>query len=78
MLLAVIFWGINIPVTKALIPEWMTAESISVVRLIGGCILFWITSIFMKCEAIEKEDWLKIVLGGMIGLFAFTDSRFYP
>lgn len=71
MLLAVIFWGINIPVTKALIPEWMTAESISVVRLIGGCILFWITSIFMKCEAIEKEDWLKIVLGGMIGLFAF-------
>lgn len=71
MLLAVIFWGINIPVTKALIPEWMTADGIAGVRLVGGCLLFWLTSLFIKCEKIEKEDWSKIILGGMIGLFAF-------
>lgn len=71
MLLAVIFWGINIPVTKALIPDWMTASGIAGVRLVGGCILFWLTSLFIKCEKIEKGDWSKIVLGGMIGLFAF-------
>lgn len=71
MLQAVLFWGINIPVTKALIPEWMTADSISAVRLIGGCCLFWMASFFWKGESIRKGDWLKIILGGMIGLFAF-------
>lgn len=71
MLLAVIFWGINIPATKALIPEYMTADSISVVRLAGGCILFWLASLFVKCEPIKKEDWGRIFLGGFAGLFAF-------
>lgn len=71
MLLASIFWGVNVAVTKALIPEWMTADGISAVRLIGGCILFWLTSFFIKCESIEKGDWLKIISGGAIGLFAF-------
>lgn len=71
MLLAVIFWGVNIPVTKALIPQWLSADALIIVRLIGGCLLFWLTSIFIKCERIEKTDWIKIVPGGMIGLFAF-------
>lgn len=71
ILLAAIFWGMNISVTKALIPDWMNAQGISAVRLVGGCALFWIVSLFMKCERIERQDWLKIVLGGAIGLFAF-------
>ncbi len=71
ILLAAIFWGMNISVTKALIPDWMNAQGVSAVRLVGGCALFWIVSIFMKCERIERQDWLKIVLGGAIGLFAF-------
>lgn len=71
MLLAVIFWGINIPVTKALIPEWMTADGIAAVRLVGGCILFWLTSIFIDCEKIDRHDFIRIIPGGMVGLFAF-------
>ena len=71
MLFAALFWGLNVSVTKALIPEWMTADSITVVRLVGGTILFWLASAFIKCESIEKEDWLKIVLGGFVGLFSF-------
>ena len=71
MLAAAIFWGLNVSVTKALIPDFMTADSITVVRLIGGAALFWLASAFMKCDTIEKEDWLKIVLGGFIGLFGF-------
>lgn len=71
ILLATIFWGINVPATKALIPDFMTAEGISVVRLVGGAILFWITSLFFKCEKIRKEDWLRVFLGGVVGLFGF-------
>lgn len=73
MLVAAIFWGLNVSVTKALyVPDkWMTPQSIVIVRLVGGAILFWLASAFIKCESIEREDWLKVVLGGFIGLFGF-------
>lgn len=71
ILIAVIFWGVNVSVTKALIPEWMTAYGIIIVRLVGGCILMWLTSLFIKCAKIQKQDWLKLILGGAIGLFLF-------
>ena len=71
ILLATIFWGINVPATKALIPDFMTAEGISVVRLVGGAILFWGTSLFFKCEKIKRGDWLRVILGGLVGLFGF-------
>ncbi|MCM1476216.1 MAG: DMT family transporter [Muribaculaceae bacterium] len=71
MLLAAIFWGLNVSVTKALIPDWMTANGITAVRLIGGCVLFWIVSLFLKTEKIQKNDWLKIIIGGFVGLFGF-------
>lgn len=69
MLLAAIFWGLNISVTKALIPEWMTPESIACVRLVGGCALFWITCLFIKNDPIAREDWIKVLIGGVVGLF---------
>lgn len=71
ILLATIFWGINVSVTKALIPDWMTAHGISVVRLVGGCVLFWLVSLFIKPQRIARNDVLRIVLGGVVGLFGF-------
>lgn len=71
ILLASIFWGANVSVTKALIPDWMSAYGITCVRLIGGCILFWLASLFVKCHRVEKEDWLPVILGGTLGLFSF-------
>ena len=71
ILIAVIFWGVNVSVTKALIPEWMTAYGIIIVRLVGGAILMWLTSLFVKTTKIQKGDWLKLILGGAIGLFLF-------
>ena len=75
MLIAAVFWGLNVSVTKALYTfdsvEWMTPQSIVIVRLAGGALLFWITSVFVRSEMIQKGDWLKVVLGGLIGLFGF-------
>lgn len=70
-MLATIFWGVNVSVTKALIPEWMTADGISAVRLIGGCVLFWLVSMFMKHQPIQRQDWWRLLLGGFFGLFGF-------
>lgn len=71
ILLSTIFWGVNVSVTKALIPDWMSADGISAVRIIGGCLLMWLASMFVKCDRIARQDWLKLILGGAVGLFAF-------
>lgn len=71
ILVATIFWGVNVSFTKALIPQWMTSESISAVRLVGGCILFWIASLFIKNSRIDRTDWKTLILGGVVGLFGF-------
>ena len=69
--LATIFWGVNVSVTKALIPDWMTANGIAAVRLIGGAVLLWLTSLFVRCDRIKRGDWPRLVLGGVVGLFLF-------
>lgn len=69
--IATIFWGLNVPITKVLIPDWMSGNGIAAVRIVGGCLLFWVVSVFVKCQKIERADWLKIILGGALGLFGF-------
>ncbi|MDE6322386.1 MAG: DMT family transporter [Muribaculaceae bacterium] len=71
MLVAAIFWGLNVSVTKALIPDWMSAEGVTAVRLIGGCVLFWIVSLFFKWQKIDRSDWARLFVGGFVGLFGF-------
>lgn len=71
ILAATAFWGANIAFTKDLIPEWMSAYGVTFVRLAGGCALFWLASLFMKCRPIARDCWLNIILGGAVGLFSF-------
>lgn len=71
ILIAMIFFGVNLPAIKVLIQKSCTSFDVTAWRMIGGCVLFWIASIFVKREKIQKGDWLIILLGGGIGLFLF-------
>ena len=71
ILIATIFFGLDIPVVKFLNPEWLTSNDITIFRLGGGCLLFWIASLFVHPDRIERHDFPRILLGGGIGLFAF-------
>lgn len=71
ILLATIFFGVNIPVVKELVPDWMSADALTLIRLFGGCVLMWLASMFIKCEKIDRGDWLKLVFAGAVGLFSF-------
>ena len=68
---ATLFFGINIPVAKMLIPQWMTAMDLTVFRVVGGCVLMWLASLFVKTASIKRGDWLPVVLGGAVGLSSF-------
>lgn len=69
---AILLFATNIPVVKIMIPQWMDANGVTVVRIIGGAILFWIASLFVKKDLIEKADFLKIFLGGGVTVFFFA------
>ncbi|MCM1356783.1 MAG: DMT family transporter [Staphylococcus sp.] len=71
ILISTIFFGVNIPVVKILIPEWMSSVDVTIFRLGGGCVLMWLASIFLKTDRIEHHDYLRIFLGGAAGLFLF-------
>ncbi len=71
ILLSTIFFGVDIPVVKLLAPKWMTVTDITLFRIICGCVLMWITTLFIKTDRIRRDDWLKIILGGANGLFFF-------
>ena len=71
ILLSTIFFGVNIPVAKILIPDWMSSVDLTLFRLLGGCILMWIASAFVRTERIARHDYLRIFLGGALGLFCF-------
>lgn len=72
---ATLFFGINIPVAKMLIPQWMTAMDLTVFRVVGGCVLMWLASLFVKTASIKRGDWLPVVLGGAVGLSSFLIDR---
>lgn len=65
IMLATIFWGVNYAFTKALIPQWMSAEAVSAARILGGCALFWLTSFFMRCEKLDSESMIRAALSGL-------------
>lgn len=69
ILTATIFWGVNYAFTKELIPDFMSANDISAVRLVGGCILFWLASLFLGAEKLDAESLKRAAIGGAIGLF---------
>lgn len=71
ILTSTIFFGVNIPVVKLLIPTWMTDIDVTLFRILGGCALMWIASLFVKTRSIDRQDWKSIVLGGALGLFSF-------
>ena len=71
ILTATIFFGVNIPVVKMLIPEWMSSTDVTIFRLCGGCILFWLASLFIKNDRIARSDLAAVLVGGGLGLFSF-------
>ena len=69
ILLSTIFWGVNYPFTKALIPAWMSAGDLAFARVAGGCLLFWLASLFTKWQTITAGDMKRLFVGGAVGLF---------
>jgi drug/metabolite transporter (DMT)-like permease len=68
--MANLVFGLNIPVTKALIGSWMSPLGYTISRVLFGTLIFWIISLFAKKERVSQRDLIMIAIGGIFGLVA--------
>ncbi len=73
ILSANIIYGLNIPVTKALLDKWMTPWGYMATRTLAALIIFWIIQCFIPKEHVTRRDLLIIAIGGIMG---FVVSQF--
>lgn len=67
VLSANIIFGLNVPVTKALLAGWMTPLGYMAARTLSALILFWIIQCFTPKEKVSRKDLIIIAVGGMMG-----------
>jgi drug/metabolite transporter (DMT)-like permease len=67
VLLANVIFGLGVPVTKLLLDQWVSPMAYMASRCIGAAAIFWIISLFLPKEPIERKDLLVIMAGGLLG-----------
>ncbi|MDR1162121.1 MAG: DMT family transporter [Tannerellaceae bacterium] len=75
ILLANMLFGINIPISKYLLPDLVQPEALTLMRMLFACVMFWLTSLFMQKEDVPLKDIGLLFLCGMCGI-AFNQSLF--
>lgn len=73
-----VIFGLNIPVTKSLVANWMTPAGYTMTRMFFGTVVFWFIGSLFKSEKVAGRDLLIIMAGGLIGYlgtqFLFSQS----
>ena len=75
-----IIFGINPNCSKAVVPEYVSPEVFTALRMLFGTVVFWILSLLIPYERIEKRDrWLILVSGIVLAgtLVAFAEAFRY-
>ena len=67
ILTANIIFGLGVPVTKFLLDKWVTPMTYMAARCIGAALIFWVVSLFLPKEKVERRDLMVIIVGGLLG-----------
>ena len=62
------FWGLMAPVGKDAMTHGIEGIDMVSFRVLGGAILFWLTSLFTRREHIPTTDIIKLAGAGLFGL----------
>lgn len=65
--MANVIFGLGVPVSKALLDNWVTPLGYMASRCVGATIIFWIVACFMPKEKVERRDLLTMLAGGLLG-----------
>lgn len=68
VLFTTFIYGVNTPVMKTMMPEWIDGWALSTVRQVFAAVMFWITSFFIPSQKIAGKHLIYMVAGGFFGL----------
>lgn len=63
-----IIFGLGVPVTKLLLDNWVSPMAYMATRCLGAAAVFWLISIFLPKERINRQDLFVIMGGGLLGV----------
>jgi drug/metabolite transporter (DMT)-like permease len=68
MFAVTLIFGINIPLSKSLLPVWISPEGLTLSRILFGAAAFWIASLFITNEKVPFKDHGFLLLGSFCGV----------
>lgn len=68
LLVANIIFGLNTPISRTLIPETLSPYTLTIFRMVGGAILFWGVSLFVKKEHVPLKDIGLLAVASLFGI----------
>ena len=66
--IATIIYGVNYTIAKDVMPTYVKPYAFILLRVSGATVIFWIFSLFIKSQKIEKQDYKKIALASFFGI----------
>ena len=69
MFTANFLWGIMSPISKSIfLTGFISAFSLTNMRMVGAAVFFWIASLFMPRESVTKRDLLLLFVASLFGI----------
>lgn len=65
---AQIIYALNYSIAKDLMPLYIGPLALVFLRVLGACILFWLLSLFVKTDKVERKDMIKIIWLALFGI----------
>lgn len=73
-----LIFGVNLPLSKTILPLNVDAQMLSLFRVWGAAFLFWLLSLLTKKESVPLKDLLLMFCASMLGIvinqFAFLEG----
>ena len=66
---ATLIYGFNHTIAKNVMPIYIQPYGFVMLRVIGAALIFWILSLFINNDKIQREDWPRIFLCSFLGMF---------
>jgi len=66
--IATLIYAVNYTIAKEVMPTHVKPFGFILIRVLGATIVFWLVSLFIKSEKIEKGDYLKIFIASIFGV----------
>ena len=76
-----LIFGLNTPIAKTLVPEWITPYALTLLRMSFATVVFWGISFLFKNEKVNAKDLITLFFGGLFGLvgtqLSFANALIY-